>query len=163
MSRNYRKNGRKKKPAWKTRMKQPHLWYRVTGEVHGSGPAPGVLEASSRAPSLNATRNYCVPRSVREVGVEYIYHPSTNAIVYGLLPLGPSAHIRLAETIKLPADTKDIVAGHLVFDHRLRIVKTNEHTGHFPGNWTDEARQMLSSLIAELLPGYHHEHERYSA
>ncbi len=163
MSRNLRSNGRKRKPAWKGRMARPQLWFAVTGEIHGSGPGPGILELSSRAVSLGATRQYRMPGSAWAVGVEYVYHWSQNALVYGLLPLGPSAHVRLASAIRLNPETTEIVAGHMRIDHLERTVTTNEHTGHFPGNWNDQARDRLASAIMLLLPEYRYQHERYQS
>ena len=108
------------------------------GEVlAGSGPVAGVLEASGRAQSLAALRNYYPKQAV-----EYVFDPQTQTFVVGRpkphMELSGSPHEQLAHSID--ADPTTVVGGTLT-RRSDGVFVTTEQSGHFWRNWTPEVRQ----------------------
>jgi len=105
----------------------------------GSGPVPGVLEASDRAESLGALRNY-YPKN----GVEYVFDPESGTFVVGTpaarAGLTGSPHEQLAQSIG--ANPATVVGGTLTRTTDGVFV-TTENSGHFWQNWSPEVRQQF--------------------
>jgi hypothetical protein len=109
----------------------------------GSGPVPGVLEASGRVKSFAALRNYN-PKG----GVEYVFDPATGTFAVGRpatsAGLKGSPHEQLAQAIG--ANPSTVVGGTLTRGSNGAFI-TTEQSGHFWQNWTPEVRQQFVSTM----------------
>ena len=107
--------------------------------LSGSGPVPGVLEASGRVKSFAALRNYN-PKG----GVEYVFDPATGTFAVGRPAVGAglkgSPHEQLAQSIG--ANPSTVVGGTLTRGGNGAFI-TTEQSGHFWQNWTPEIRQQF--------------------
>ena len=105
----------------------------------GSGPVPGVLEASGRVKSFAALRNYN-PNG----GIEYVFDPATGTFAVGRpaasAGLKGSPHEQLAQSIG--ANPSTVVGGTLARGGNGAFI-TTEQSGHFWQNWTPEIRQQF--------------------
>jgi hypothetical protein len=116
------------------------------GALAGSGPVPGVLEASSRVKSFAALRNYN-PKG----GVEFVFDPESGTFATGRpaasAGLKGSPHEQLAQSIG--ADPSTVVGGTLTRGGPGQFL-TTEQSGHFWQNWTPEVR----AQFVETMRGY---------
>lgn len=105
----------------------------------GSGPAPGILEASSRLKTLAALRGYSPKGSV-----EYVFDPSTGAFAVGRpaasAGLRGSPHEKLTQSIG--ADPSTVVGGTLTRSGNGVFI-TTENSGHYWQNWTPAVREQF--------------------
>jgi hypothetical protein len=103
---------------------------------HGSGPSPGVIEVSDRYPSTGAFRNYTPPQRIG--AMEFVFDPTTGRFAVGRASApGLSPHQGLARAIA--ADPQNVVGG-MLSKSLSNVVMTNEFSGHYWRNWTDEIR-----------------------
>jgi len=110
---------------------------------HGSGPASGVLEVSSRVKSVEQFKNYS-PKNV----VEFVFDPNTNRFVVGRVKNstpGLSPHQNLSKSI----GGGDNVVGGMFKRGSNGEILTNEMSGHFHKNWSPEVRKQFKSFLEE--------------
>ncbi|MFJ9371319.1 polymorphic toxin type 43 domain-containing protein [Nocardia sp. NPDC101769] len=109
-------------------------------KLTGSGPKPGVIEASDRVKSLAALNNYHPPH-----GMEFVFDPDNGWFAVGDVAkyaraMHGSPHEQLA--ISIGADPGRVVGG-LFWNSAEKGMSTNEMSGHFWQNWTDDIRQQF--------------------
>lgn len=117
----------------------------IMATLHGTGPAPGMVELSARARS-----NRAFPRIFKDSdrAVEFIYDPATGTVLvsqsHGDGPMALSPHQRLARSLGMGDGT--IVGGEVSIDPDGAVL-TNELSGHYGTNWAPEIRlQFISDL-----------------
>ena len=113
----------------------------------GSGPVPGVIEASSRVQSTKALLNY-YPHGG---GVEFIFDPKRNIFLVGK-PKNPttltgSPHEQLARSIG--ADEL-VVLGGIFTRGTDGSIMTGEASGHFWQNWTPTMREKFVKYMKSM-------------
>ncbi len=113
------------------------------GKLPGSGPVPGVLEASSRVKSFSAIQNYN-PKAP----VEYVFDPTNGRFATGRpatwTGLNGSPHEQLAQSIG--ANPATVVGGTLTRGNGGTFL-TTEQSGHYWQNWTPEIRQQFVTTM----------------
>jgi filamentous hemagglutinin len=117
-------------------------------KLHGTGPAPGMVELSDRARS---NRAFLQIFKDSDRPVEFVYDPATQTILVtqsrGGGTMARSPHQRLAS--HLPAGHGTIVGGEVGFGANGSVL-TNELSGHFGTNWTPEIRQQRIAILGRL-------------
>ncbi|WP_051884541.1 DUF6443 domain-containing protein [Chryseobacterium luteum] len=110
---------------------------RGMGKLAGSGPVAGVIEVSERVKSVGRFKNY-FPKSY----IEFVFDTETNSFAVGK-PHTPqpftSPHESLANALESgSAGNKKYVGG--MFERKGNTIFTNENSGHYGWNWTNENR-----------------------
>jgi RHS repeat-associated protein len=114
-------------------------------KLAGSGPLPGVLEASGRIKSMEALRNY-YPKNA----IEYVFDPVSGTFAVGRpqswLKLDGSPHEKLAQGIG--ADPSKVVGG-MLWRRSDGTFVTSEFSGHYWQNWTPDVRKQFVDTMNE--------------
>jgi RHS repeat-associated protein len=109
----------------------------------GSGPVPGVLEASPRVRSVAAINNW------RGSPVEFVFDPATRTFVMGRpapsAGLTGSPHQQLARAIN--ADPNTVVGGVVSRGPNGGKLLWNENSGHYYQNWNDWVRAQFPATL----------------
>jgi len=117
----------------------PLLPVRAIPSWHGSGPEPGVLGLNSSSASNSAIANFLTPSTGE--GVEYIFDLTTSTfLLRGNRAL--HQHAALAASIGMPKKDNMVVAG-ILKKSRNGVIYTNENSGHYHMNWTDDRRKIF--------------------
>lgn len=110
--------------------------------LKGSGPVSGVLEVSSNVKSVEAFKNFKSSQPV-----EFVYDPTNKKFLVGQpnqKMQGLSGHQQLVKVGNL--DNNSTVGGMLKTGESGQII-TNEYSGHYYKNWTDEIRKQFKEFI----------------
>ena len=118
----------------------------------GSGPGRGVLEVSSQVRSTAAVRSFN-PASARE----FVFDPANERFVVGQSEKG-FGHYGLAQEIG--ADENTVVGGMLSRGPNGEFF-TDEMSGHYGINWTDEVRQQFVDFMRSY--GFDIQHTMWGA
>ncbi|MEZ0228477.1 MAG: RHS repeat-associated core domain-containing protein, partial [Planctomycetota bacterium] len=131
----------------------------------GSGPAPGVIELSPGKPSgafANGMRN--------TNPVEFVFDLEAARMLVGKAPCGGgSRHENLAQVLGYLTETNahmygwgipenGNLVGGMVWRGPNGEIMTNEHSGHYGGNWTPAAREAFMKFV-QSTTGAAHTHE----
>ena len=122
------------------------------GLMAGSGPGRGVLEVSSQVRSTAAVRSFN-PASARE----FVFDPANERFVVGQSEKG-FGHYGLAQEIG--ADENTVVGGMLSRGPNGEFF-TDEMSGHYGINWTDEVRQQFVDFMRSY--GFDIQHTMWGA
>jgi len=110
--------------------------------LKGSGPVSGVLEVSSTIKSVEAFKNYKSSQPI-----EFVYDPTNKKFLVGQpnqKAPGLSGHQQLVKAGNLNNSTT--VGGMFKTGENGQII-TNEYSGHYYTNWTDEIRKQFKEFI----------------
>ncbi|MET9492807.1 polymorphic toxin type 43 domain-containing protein [Nocardia sp. NPDC006630] len=124
-------------------------------KLHGSGPAPGAIEASDRVKSFAALHNYHPSH-----GVEFVFDPNNGRFAVGEIApyersgIDGSPHEKLARSIG--ADPSSVVGG-MFWNDVGDCMRTNEASGHFWQNWNGDVRaQFIETMKGYGFDVFHH-------
>jgi RHS repeat-associated protein len=111
--------------------------------LSGSGPVPGVLEASPRAQSVGAIKSW------NGKPVEFVFDPESGTFAMGRpaasAGLKGSPHQQLVAAIDGNPST---VVGGIVQRGENGLLTFDEMSGHYWQNWTPEVRQQFIDTMA---------------
>ncbi|MCE7992156.1 MAG: hypothetical protein HEP71_09260 [Roseivirga sp.] len=109
----------------------------------GSGPSAGVLEVSTEVKSVAQFKNYN-PKNP----IEFLFDFKTNTFVVGNVKKGVAAglspHQKL--TWAIGSQNKNVVGG-MFKRGKNGAIMTNEFSGHYWQNWTDDIRQQFTQFL----------------
>ena len=129
--------------------------------IHGTGNAPGIFEIGARAKSTAVVRQQLSNGRLRE----YVYLPDEGIFAINKQldyrrtgPAFPGSDGSPHSTIRstLPK-SKNEVGGTIRFENGK--YKTDELSGHYGRNWTDEIRAKFSQFMKEQ--GFEVEHHAF--
>jgi hypothetical protein len=114
--------------------------------LHGTGPAPGVIEVSERSKSVGVFKNYTPPKN--RGAIEYVFDPESNTFLVGQ-PKGQGwGHTALAELLGKSSRDEVIIAGELSRGPNGEVI-LNNRSGHYWRNWTPAKEQQMQKYLSD--------------